>query len=171
MAKRVRLNIRGLKRFGREVRRSFGSGPIDSMYKKWGARYLAFTRRRFVKFSRGGGNWAPLDEKTVKQRRKGRGRGRPATLRDTGTLLNALTVGAPGNMFRRTSRGIRVGFGGPARHPDGKATIADIARFHDAGAGDLPQRRIIVVPDAPTIARMNADAAQAGSELGRKVQV
>lgn len=171
MAKRVRLNVNGLNRFGREVRRSFGGGPIDAMYKKWGARYLAFVRRRFVKFSRGGGDWAPLDPQTVKRRRKGKGRGGAATLRDTGTLLTALTVGSPGNLFKRTSRGIRVGFGGPSRHPDGKATIADIARFHDAGSGDLPQRSIIVAPDAPTITRMNADAAAAGRALGRKVQV
>jgi len=71
-------------------------------------------------------------------------------LRDTGVLFKALDVGAAGNLFILMDKGVRVGFGGVAKHPDGKATIADIARFHNAGKGRLPKRQIIFLPDVET---------------------
>jgi len=161
---RVTIRLDGLKRFVSLVNNGLQketSGPMDSFLKRVGIRYLAFVRRRFVRFSRGGGDWKPLSLATIKQRRgkkrrrtragaraKTTTRGsaiRPAILRDTGTLLNALTVNAPGNLLKRIPYGVRVGFGGPARHPGGKATIRDIAAFHNIGKG-VPKRRIIVEP-------------------------
>jgi len=185
MAKTVRTNIDPLKALARELHDAPRSGPVDAMFKQWGTRYLAFTRRRFVAFSGGGGDWPDLAPSTKKarrgptsrkkvRRRKGaatttRGSGRKfAILRDTGTLLAALDVGAPGNRFDRLPDGIEVGFGGPSRHPKGKATIADIARFHNQGAGKLPQRKIIVPPDSPTVEGMRQDGVRAVQALGAK---
>lgn len=78
-------------------------------------------------------------------------------LRDKGLLFNATApefTGAPGQFQEDTPYGVRVGFGGPARHPDGTATIADIASFHQQGEPKLPQRRIVVEPDDAALRRM-----------------
>jgi hypothetical protein len=41
------------------------------------------------------------------------------------------------------------------KHGDGgQATLADIASFHQTGAGRLPKRVIIAEPDADTLALM-----------------
>lgn len=176
-----------LKRFQTELNRSVRSsqltGPIGTMFKQIGALYLTFTRRRFIRMSRGG--WKPLAESTVKARRGGRRRttrspraGTKTTtrgsaknvsiLRDTGILLNALTIGAPGNLFRGIRGGVRVGFGGPAKHPGGKATIRDIAVAHDEGRGNLPKREILAKPDAKTDSQMEGRVKVAIQALGKK---
>lgn len=80
-----------------------------------------------------------------------------AILRDTGTLFSALSPtfsNKPGQYEQDIPFGVRVGYGGPAKHPHGRAAIADIASFHQTGAGPLPARPIVVRPDEVTIARM-----------------
>jgi len=140
-----RIDIRGLNKFVKGIKagsQSTGSGPVNNMLKAWGARYLTFIRRRFAKFSRGGGDWKPLAESTKKARRGSkrrktrssraktktttRGSGKKfAILRDTGILLKALSIGAPGNLFKRVKGGIQVGFGGSAKH---KGKIKKLSR-------------------------------------------
>jgi len=71
-------------------------------------------------------------------------------LRDSGKLMEALSpsmVNAPGRLQNLIPFGIEVGFGGPALHPGGKSSIADIATYHQVGNPNLPQRQIIVHPD------------------------
>lgn len=171
---KTKLNLKPLDAFMRGVKRAPPGGPIDRVYRQWGARYLAFTRRRFAKQSRGGGDWTPLKPATIKRRRKGKGKGASAAiLRDTSTLFGALTIGAPGNLFKRIRKGIRVGFGGPARYVKGKgghATITRIAQWHQEGKGNLPERKILVEPDAATVRRMMGDAKRGFTRLGRSVE-
>jgi len=167
MRKHARFHLRGLLRFTAKLR---GDSPeMQAVFRQWGSRYLAFVRRRFAANSRGGGDWKPLARSTVKARRGGRkGRKRRvAILRDTGTLFNALTVGMPGNLYRLIRHGIRVGFSGATRHPKGKATIRDIAHFHDTGAGRLPKREILVPPDDPTKEAMKQDLRRAVNRVGK----
>jgi hypothetical protein len=52
----------------------------------------------------------------------------------------------PGQLEKTVPYGVRVGYGGPGRHPKAKATVFDIARMHDQGLGNVPQRQIIVKP-------------------------
>lgn len=185
------FNLKGFEGFEREVSKGIkktvssgaasgaggGGNPMDNLFKQIAARYLAFIRRRFVKFSRGGGDWKDLARSTKLARRhkfkkKGRRRskhligktlelGRFAILRDTSTMFNALSLGSPGNLYKKIRHGIRVGFGGPARHVGGKATIADIAGFHNKGKGKLPKRRIIVEPDASLHEKIKRDLHRA----------
>lgn len=138
----------------------------DPLPKQWGVRYSAFLRRRFVRMS--GGGWTPLAESTKAARRLA-GKG-AKILRDTGTLLSALTIGHAGNLFKKIRGGVRFGFGGGASHPDGGATIAQIARWHDAGSGNLPQRQIVVEPDAKTIRGMAGDVKRSVVRVGKKAE-
>ncbi len=131
------------------------------IFKQWAFVYRTFVRRRFDTYSRSMGNWPSLSPKTIARRRTGpraRRIGRRTTmLRDTGTLYAALSPrfkGSPGALEQMVSDGVLVGFGGEARHPTGRATIADIATFHDEGKGHLPQRQIIVDPDTKALDRM-----------------
>ena len=94
-----------------------------------------------------------------KPQRKRSGQGGVLILRDTGLLFAALnpTLNTDGGTEEHVPGGIIVGYGGPARHGNGVATIADIASYHDQGAGHLPQRQIIVEPDDDTNAKMAKD--------------
>lgn len=133
--------------------------------RAWEAIYKGFIYRRFDRYSKGGGDWAPLAASTLRRRRRGRGTGSPAILRDTGMLFAALNpnvVGDPAKVMELITTGthweINVGYGGPQRYPDG-ASVSDIASFHQTGGPHLPQRKIIVPPDQETLDRM-AEAAR-----------
>src|SRR4051812_36152391 len=86
MALEVKVKIDGLERLRKAVLTNSALGR--EIANAWSTIYRAFTRQRFVKFSRGGGNWAPLAQSTLRQRRGG-GEG-AAILRDTGALLASL---------------------------------------------------------------------------------
>ncbi len=162
------FNLRKLQRFKRLINQG-SNGPLRPVFKQWGVRYLAWTKRTFIEKSRGGGNWPPLKAATMARRR--RGGASAAILRDTGTLFRALTPGNPGNLFEfirgGVRGGVRVGFGGAARHPAGKATISDIARFHNSGEGRLPKRQIIYEPNKPLVLRMMNDLSRGIDRIGR----
>lgn len=136
--------------------------PIRKIiFKQWAFVYRVFVHRRFTRYSRGGGDWPPLKKSTVAGRKVGKRAGqigrRVSILWDTGKLIDAVDPKMsrpPGSLERIFSEGVEVGFGGPARHPKGRATIADIARFHDAGEGNLPERKIIADPDHKTMRKM-----------------
>lgn len=179
MAATVRLNLKPLKRFAAAIRadlRLTGNGPVRRAMRQWAERYRSFAQLRFDSFSKGGGDWAPLKESTKKRRRKARkGRLKGAArsfsiLRDNNLLFPALTPvwnRKPGALQKDITFGVRVGYGGPAKYPGGKATIADIATFHDTGAGNLPKRQIIVVPDAKTLTAMAGDMERGLGEMAR----
>ena len=179
---RSRVDIQPLLRLARSTRRagrgvSGGSDPFRAVFKQWAARYSAYTRRRFNRLSRGGGGeWKPLAPSTVARRRKGRKSSRTASrsrgrragtttlggaqiLTDTGTLKRALTIGAQGNLVKFIKGGVRYGFN-DARHPNAKrATLAQIAGFHNTGGrrGRPPRRVILAEPDATTRLGMMRD--------------
>lgn len=168
MATRIKMdtNFTGMEEIARKLKAAgrgsrSPSNEFVAMYKKWGVRYSAFVRRRFVKFSRGGGNWAPLKASTKKARR-GKG-GLVAILRDTGTLFGALTIGSPGNVGKNIPNGYEFGFGGGGSHPEGRMTIVRLAEIHQKGARsrNIPARPIIVQPDSPTNRGMLIDVKKA----------
>lgn len=188
------------------------NGAMTNMLHQWGARYLAFTRRRFVQHSRGGGDWKPLAPSTIRARRAGkvkrvdgfsiRGIGKAKTkagqiarvrravaqrqvhsftgdaiesaimgsaaiLRDTGVLLNALSPGTPENLLQPMPGELKVRCGVEAlqHSPGSKATIQQIAGFHQGGGanGRPPQRVIFAAPDETTVAGMQHDLWRAMS--------
>jgi hypothetical protein len=155
----VKVSLVGLKKFKGVI--SEGGPAVTKFLTQWAARYRGFIQLRFSKFSKGGGDWAPLAESTILARTKGRGSGKPAILRDKGFLFAALAppfTSVPGALEKYDKLSVEVGYGGPGGYPDSSVTVADIASFHQVGGGRLPQRKIIVPPDQTTLDGMAKDA-------------
>jgi len=153
-----------LRAFGRQFDAS--SIVAQDLLTQWAVRYRTFVQRRFVAQSRGAGEWLPL----IRGRRRG-SRRRAAILRDTDMLFGALSPsfsGSPGQHEERRGFSIIVGYGGPARHPGSSVSVADIASFHQVGAGFLPVRKIIVAPDGRTLQSMHGDGVRAAKRAKRE---
>lgn len=162
-------------------------GPIDTFFKLFAAEYLVFVQRRYDRFSRGAGDWAPLAASTIKKRRRGKGgrsraaiqalrarggaaKGGVAILKDTGTLRAALVQGGPGNVIRRITNGIEIGIeGGSAAEPP--LTLGALAQIHNEGLGNNP-KRVILPTDLPRSLerRIEVLITQALFDLGRQAE-
>ena len=165
--KYANLNLAPLRKYRKALRQELLTGTEpDNLLVTFGRRYLAFLRDRFRVNRAGGGDWAPLKPETIR-RTKGR---RLGILYVTGAVFNALRQGQPGNLFKRIQYGVRVGFGGPAKHPDSDATIAQIAIWHDEGTRHVPQRQLIVPPDAALQKLMRDDAKRMVEKLAKQAQ-
>lgn len=149
----------GLASLIRKVTAAAGAAGAPAMQKGFaqaGQIYLSDMRRRFVSASRGDGTWVPLAPSTIARRRQGTakpkgGKGKkaapaakPEILRDTGLLLNSLSLGAKNNVNRLLTDGVAVG------------TRVKYAKHHQAPSvpGRPPMRTILVQPNAETAARI-----------------
>lgn len=140
---KVTVNLSGIKQYARQV-----PDKTRRIFELWTIRYRTWIQRRFNEFSRGSGDWPPL------KYREG------SILRQTNTLYTALTpslVAPPGSVNIFEPNSVEIGFGGSESHPGGP-TIAQIALWHQTGAGKLPVREIIVVPPQSLINQMAQDA-------------
>ncbi|MBL4699641.1 MAG: hypothetical protein JKX85_00145 [Phycisphaeraceae bacterium] len=159
----ITIDLRPLEAYKRRFRNP-KSPQMKPVMQKWRARYVGYIRRRFVSQSRGGGDWPSLAPATKRSRRKGKGSGSPATLRDTGTLMGVLDAQRTDN-WKFIRNGVRVGFlkGTRNNHPGGKRNVgvSDIAAIHQFGKGHNPKREIIVDPDTATTQGMIRDLMRA----------
>lgn len=188
----IRIDDKGLRKFAREFQLQLQrgrAGPIRDMYAQWGVRYLSFVERQFVNQSEGGGYWPALSASTMKARRQGtknrtasttgkvdrrfkkRYTGDPQILRDTGTLLGALSIGKPGNLYKHENIGIRVGFDMGQKRSDSGVSVGQLAAWHSTGAGKLPARPILVEPDVQTRSGMMGDAERAVQTMMAKYAI
>lgn len=142
---RVTVPVRSLRRFAGTVKN--GQGRIKIAFNTWSRIYAAFIRTRFIKFSRGGGNWRRLAASTIAARRRGKRRGPIAILRDTGLLFASLNPSVI--LIRESPLKLSVIFGGSRKYPDG-TSVTDVMIFHNFGGGHVPKRQILVGPDAAT---------------------
>ena len=162
------IDLSGLKKFRRVVAqdlRNSSNGPIRAAMKQWASRYRGFIQSRFIRYSRGGGDWPAL-----KQKRKRGALAKVAILRDTGTLLTALDPTfsrKPGALEKNESFGIRVGYGGPGAHPKAPFTVATLAEIHHLGLGRMPKRTLIVPPSQSVLKGMAGDMQRAMTRLGK----
>lgn len=112
--------------------------------------YAAEMRQRYKVFSRGGGDWPPLSEWTLRARRKA-GRG-VSILINTGLMFAAFSP----QLLKVVTAGIglqgKVTFGTTKTYPNGM-TVADVMSFHQEGDG-VPQRKLLVQPSVKTKAKM-----------------
>lgn len=170
-----------MHRFNRFISRMKSSKGLRPVYKQWGVRYLAWIKRGFVIKSRGGTfqgvKWRKLKPATIKARasRRRTARAKTAAMGKYSILIDrlasirkALTPGAPGSLWKWLRNGVRVGFGGPAKHPGGKATIRDIAVFHDQGEGHNPKRQILHKPDLAIRRFMLKTLGEGIDRIGRR---
>lgn len=67
----VTIDVKGLKGVQNLLRNGSASPVRRAMFNQWAARYSTFTRRRFERLSRGGGEWPPLAPSTIAKRRTG----------------------------------------------------------------------------------------------------
>src|SRR5688572_9781218 len=117
----VYVEMSGIHRFQEEIDsqlRGDSEGPVNDAVRQWGARAKGFLQERYEKFSRGGGDWAPLAEST-KASRRNEDKESIAILIDTGVLvgaLNPLVDTTPGQLNRRIPFGIIIGYGGGDPH-------------------------------------------------------
>jgi hypothetical protein len=95
------------------------------------------------------------------KRRRGGGQG-AAILRDTGALLASLqpSLGS-GSILKTTPRplGFTAFLGGSGGYSNGP-TLTQVAEYHHRGGGNLPSRKILVVPDRATVDSMAAKGKQ-----------
>ena len=185
---RVKVDFSPLNKFRsqmkRDLRRS-SDGPVRRGLRQVATRYMGFVRTLFVKRSQGNGEWEPLKPSTVKRRRKGgkkRGGnnsptvnqaatgGSVAILRDTSTLFSALGAQSKASLKQDTVNGVMVGIKDGVQHKSGNATIADIARYHHLGSGDLPERKIFEDPDKQTTQAMVEIMGRAARKLMKDSQ-
>ena len=150
----VKWHLRPLGKLIRSLEREVVSGTVR---KQWAVRYSAFVRKRFAR--EGDGTWAPLASSTLMKRRK-QGKG-AKILRDTGTLLNALSVGARGNLVKRIRKGVRFGFSSTL-HPSGNKSMRKIAEYLSK------KRPILVPPDDATVTGMKNDLMKDVEKRGRR---
>lgn len=154
----------------------------------WGKAMRAYLDRRFVKYSRGGGDWAPLKAATERRRRKpakvhqtdeqaaiqAHFR-KAAILVDTGMLRASLNpqVESSAGGYQKITLGdpsiLEVGIGGPALHTakskkrkasSKPITVAELAVIHHFGTRTIPARPIVVPPDEATQQRLEEIATQ-----------
>jgi hypothetical protein len=169
MGSPVTLNLKPLYKFRQSVRAGVGGvapGPFDQMYQTWGRRFGAFLRQRYVRLTRGGGEWAPNAPSTIAGKKKGRG-----ILVRLGYLYRALFPGALGNLFVRIPGFVRFGFSA-VPHPESNLTFAELARIHQLGAPakNIPARPIIVPPGPSIVKAMQRDAKAAIQITGKQSQ-
>lgn len=182
---RIGFNLGKFDRFVQKILANCRTPYWKPMFRLWGTRYLSDTRRRFQINSRGGGDWESLAPSTIQARRAGRtarkrrtGRGYRKTgpaassvaiLRDTNTLFGALSIGGRGNLFKYLCYGVRVGFDGKVKHEEGgRASIRDIAIFHQKGEGSLPKREILHWSDDTFRRFMRQTLADNIEKIGRR---
>ena len=146
---------------------------VVTMYKNWTKIYRKFIHDRFRSASQGDGTWPSLSARTIARKKSA------LILIETRSLINAVDpelYNAPGSFARRNGNGLLVGYGGDIVHPtaakNGRATsIAEVAEFHQAGSGKLPQRKIIVAPDRATIDLVAAEIGAATRDLIKEVGI
>ncbi len=171
----VAVNLHGLRKFKTALSndlRTSESRPIRDALNEWAVILARFWTARWSMFSAGGGDWRPLKPKyKAWKARKGL---LTLILRATDLMFQSFApemAKKPGRLSEEIPNGIRVGFGGGMNYPhttNPNVTIAQIAMFHQTGAGNLPKRKIIVPPDTETRALMRATMQEAVQEAAHQ---
>lgn len=149
----IKLPVAGLKYIRSQLRRP--QGPLQKALRSWSTAYSAFIVNRFNTFSRGGGNWRPLAEGTIRSKRSS------AILVDRGQLKTGLrTIVGINRIETMSSTRVVMTFVKGKRHRSG-LDLAKLATIHHMGLGAVPKRPILATPDAATKTRMSAAIATA----------
>jgi hypothetical protein len=140
---KLRTDLRNLQALRRDTLN--GTGAVADAMDDWRRLYSSFTLRRFDVWSRGGGDWPPL--RNPRRKKKNRNKILVLTGFMRARLAAAITVVA------HTARSITFALIDSTRHPDADMPVDELMAIHDQGLG-LPQRRILVAPDATVLQQM-----------------
>jgi len=114
------------------------------------ARYEQFLRNRFIRNSRGGGQWVSLAASTIKRKEQRGIADRPELiLRESDLMLDSIgTKVVSGTTF--------VGFVRDRAHTR-KIRLLRLVRIHTIGGPKLPSRKVVDYPDSNTRMKMVDD--------------
>jgi len=148
---KIDLHLGPLRRYESQIRA--GSPATRVMLQQWGDMHRIWLRKRFIKFSQGGGDWAPLKQSTID--RKG---GDDTILIRTGEMFAALKSRRI-NMARKS---VTVGIFGGGRN-------SKVAAFHQAGTQNMPQRLVVVEPPRSELRKMKKVAEKLLGEEAKRM--
>ena len=167
----VTVKLTGMKKAQQAMQadlRLSSSGPIREAMHDWVSIYGAFLTRRYFLFSQGGGDWRPLKPATLHAKeRKGL---LPFILRATDLMFQSFApafAAKPSPIGKDVPFGVRVSFAGGMHqlYPGTTKTVAEVAMYHQQGGDTLPQRKIIVPPDAETKKAMRDRMQEATNQM------
>jgi hypothetical protein len=166
---KIRIDLKPLERYVK-ILTTPGQKGFDDVLIRWIVRYKKYALAQFRKNSAGGGEWPPLKEpirKRVKKRSK-------RILIDSETLVHTLDpiptldkFPSPGIQTIRRGFGVTIGFGGGAKHPFSKLSIARLSEVHHLGLGRVPVRTILVEPTEEIKKRMANDVRDVANKCKR----
>lgn len=125
--------------------------------ERWIPIYRLFVFERFLRFSRGGGNWKRLRRSYVREKqRNGYSTG---ILTRTNILKQELRPkgGARGVLVVRHPNKLTVVFAPRKKYPSGIA-VRQVLSIHDEGQGHMPRRTVLVSPDNRVFKKMVVEA-------------
>ena len=151
MRARVQLNLGPFKRLKKSIK-----GPLQGKVLKAVERlipiYRLFIWKRFLRFSKGGGNWKKLRSSYIKEKK--RAGYSTKILERTGILKNQLRLlaGKKGVLVRSRKYGLTVQFAPRKKYRNGMF-VKDVLTIHDKGLGQS-RRVVLVSPDNKVFQKM-----------------
>jgi hypothetical protein len=143
--------IAALQKLGEGIA-DMATGPMFQANMDMAGMWDEFLQDRYDVFSRGGGDWAPLKESTIK-RKSGRatmGGGRVGAiliLIDRGDMRASMNRGEPNHFIQVLPDGITEG------------SLDPKIRFHQDGTYKMPAREVFVLPSSDVLAQMTTRGA------------
>lgn len=166
---RVKVDLSQLTKYV-DILTKAGNSGWNQIMIKWIVRYKKFAQAQFNLNSSGGGAWPPL-KLPIRKRVKKRSR---QILRDSDTLKATLDPiptldhnPAPGILTTRFGNSLRIQFGGAAKHPYSRLTVARLATVHHLGLGNVPKREILIEPTEEIQKRCVQDVKDVANKIKR----
>jgi len=167
---RVTVDISGLKNIERILKadlRQKSNGPIRKAMRQWAIDYNRFLKRRFLRYSRGGGDWRSLADSTVRKKK-----GNKKILRDTETLRKELFAFFGKRQLKHVVNGVSIQYGKGINHPESNLSVGRLTEVHQKGISpNLPRRPIIVSPSPQLKRKMNQTMQRALNTVVRRSRV
>lgn len=127
--------------------------------------YQEYLYNRYENYARGGGDWQPLAESTI------RAKGHGLILIDSGFMIENFNPSfrKPSQLSINIPFGIRVQIP-DTQHPEAKTSLYNLMSWHANGSARLPVRKIVVPPTSAVHTQMNNRMKQALKAMGAKVK-
>lgn len=131
----------------------------------WVLFYQEYLYNRYQAYARGGGDWAPLADSTVRKK------GHNLILIESGFMIENFnpTFRKPSQLSINIPFGIRVQIP-DVNHPEAKTSLYNLMSWHANGSSILPVRKIVVPPTSAVKKQMGDRMKLALKSMGVKVK-